>query len=97
MAHKVPPSMATRAAKARDQYTCQSCGKTSKDFWGFSRAIHAHHIIPLSLGGANDLDNIVTLCQTCHGMAHSRSGLPVLMEIARTRNLARFDEEVVGW
>lgn len=28
--------------------------------------LEAHHIIHRSLGGPNDLNNLITLCHTCH-------------------------------
>lgn len=51
-------------ARERDGHECQECG--SGDI------IHVHHIEPVSEGGAkHDLDNLVTLCRTCHFDAHS--------------------------
>jgi len=46
--------------KKRDKYTCQSCGSREE--------LHAHHIIPRHVDDslAFDLDNGITLCQTCH-------------------------------
>jgi 5-methylcytosine-specific restriction endonuclease McrA len=35
--------------------------------------IHAHHIIPISQGGSNDLSNLITLCYDCHKKEHSRT------------------------
>lgn len=32
--------------------------------------IHVHHIWPLSQGGTDTLDNLVTLCRGHHGDAH---------------------------
>ncbi len=31
--------------------------------------LHAHHCIPLALGGADDDSNLVLLCPTCHALA----------------------------
>lgn len=31
-----------------------------------------HHIIPLSLGGTNNLSNIAPLCGKCHGLVHGQ-------------------------
>lgn len=32
-----------------------------------------HHVRPLSKGGTDDPENIVVLCSTAHGIAHSRA------------------------
>lgn len=62
-----------RQVYARDEYTCQRCGagKTGK------RTLHAHHIEPWagnpSLRFA--VENIVTLCGTCHRWVHSRANV----------------------
>jgi len=52
---------------ARDNYTCQKCGKTIDEI-----ELHAHHIegvaqMPLL---ANDVDNTITLCKPCHQWVH---------------------------
>ena len=48
----------------RDDYTCQCC-KTKKG------TLHAHHVIYRSQGGADTLDNLVTLCEECHRKLHA--------------------------
>ena len=48
----------------RDDYTCQCC-KTKKG------TLHAHHIIYRSQGGADTLDNLITLCEECHRKLHN--------------------------
>jgi len=65
-------------ARARDHYRCQNCGAPEE-----GRAHAVHHKIPFrtfsSYEAANDLENLVTLCVTCHGRAETavrlRSGL----------------------
>ena len=64
--------------RARDKYTCQVCGAVES-----SRQHDVHHKIPfrafLSAGEANRLDNLTTLCPSCHHKAEQnvrlRSGL----------------------
>ena len=66
------------AARARDQFRCQFCGLNET-----SRAHHVHHIQPFrtftTAEAANKLENLVTLCPSCHIRAENsvrvRSGL----------------------
>ncbi|HBY07441.1 MAG TPA: ATP-dependent helicase [Chloroflexi bacterium] len=66
------------AARARDGFRCQFCGLPEN-----GRAHHVHHLKPFrafaSSETANRLENLVTLCPTCHLRAESavrvRSGL----------------------
>ena len=53
-------------AKKRDNFTCQGCGKQKKN-------LAAHHKISLGGGGENSLDNLITLCASCHRKAHRKS------------------------
>lgn len=41
---------------------CYNCGSTE--------SIEMHHVVPLKLGGTNNLSNIVVLCHRCHCAAH---------------------------
>ena len=62
----------------RDNYKCQFqldngeiCGK---DIRLDSNPGEAHHIVPVSQGGSNKLDNLKTLCYDCHKSEHSHVG-----------------------
>jgi 5-methylcytosine-specific restriction endonuclease McrA len=69
------PNWDEQAAKARhrDNYRCQDCGAPQSEF---DRALSVHHIIPRKMytdaGGeydyerGNRLENLVTLCGSCH-------------------------------
>lgn len=51
--------------KARDKYTCQTCGI------GYNQpelnAIHeVHHIVPVKQGGSDDDNNLILICSNCH-------------------------------
>ena len=61
-------SASAEACKKRDKYTCQSCG-----FWHKDEIVECHHLKPLSMIKESivKLDNLVTLCPTCHRLAHS--------------------------
>lgn len=37
---------------------------------GVNKHLHMHHIVPLALGGTNNIGNIVKLCEVCHGKVH---------------------------
>jgi len=52
-----------RAVYRRDGYQCANCGAKGVE-------LHAHHIVPLSVGGTNSESNIVTLCRDCHKSLH---------------------------
>lgn len=51
-----------RMALQRDGYRCGNCGLTTN--------LHVHHIVPLSKGGTNQLNNLRTLCRDCHTLLH---------------------------
>jgi hypothetical protein len=55
------------SVRKRDGYRCSQCGARNVE-------LHVHHIVPLSKGGDNDLDNLTTLCDYCHGEIHPRMG-----------------------
>jgi hypothetical protein len=42
----------------RDNHTCQDCGST--------KCLEVHHLLPISQGGRNKLDNLKTVCHDCH-------------------------------
>ena len=47
----------------RDGWRCRQCGKAG--------VLEVHHRVPLQLGGAPfDLDNLQTVCRSCHLGAH---------------------------
>ncbi len=62
------------ACKERDNYTCQRCGAVTYDK---SRAYTAHHIWYLEEGGPNVLENLVTLCRSCHTTVHAHKVSPL--------------------
>jgi 5-methylcytosine-specific restriction endonuclease McrA len=45
---------------------CEMCGWKGPE----AKLLHAHHIIGLSVGGADTLDNLAILCPNCHAVAH---------------------------
>jgi DEAD/DEAH box helicase domain-containing protein len=72
---------ASRAARARDGHRCRQCGAPERE----GRAHDVHHLRPFREFGfvpgenrndrqANALDNLVTLCRTCHHRAEAARG-----------------------
>lgn len=57
------PGWADKRAEvfSRDNRTCQYCGETDLDF------PTVDHVHPLSRGGSNLLENLVTACEACNG------------------------------
>lgn len=47
----------------RDDYTCQMCGLQKKT------KLHVHHVLKRREGGSDCLDNLLTVCPSCHGRA----------------------------
>lgn len=45
----------------RDGYRCVRCGASNKE-----KRLEVDHIIPISRGGTNDMDNLQTLCWECN-------------------------------
>lgn len=62
----VPTHLRERVLE-RDNHTCQYCGDSID---GDAKELQAHHVIPDVEGGEDSMDNLVTLCQRCHGQLH---------------------------
>ena len=56
---------------ARDDYTCQYCGKHKADLRG-RQFLTRDHVLPLSRGGTNVWENVVTSCSTCNNRKGGR-------------------------
>lgn len=66
-------SKARKDIMERDNYTCQCCGLKPIEL--FKNTLHVHHKKPLhQCNGARkiNLNDLVTLCPTCHGYIHSQ-------------------------
>lgn len=61
-----------RKARKRDKYTCQKCGITEEEY---EQELSVHHLKPFvyfeTYKEANKLDNLTSLCEPCHRIAHS--------------------------
>ena len=51
----------------KDNYRCKECGRTSKEV-----VIEVDHILPVSQGGTDELDNLQTLCLPCNRAKQDR-------------------------
>ena len=56
---------------ARDEYSCQYCGKHKKELRG-RQFLTRDHIVPLSHGGDNTWENVVTSCSPCNNRKGDR-------------------------
>ena len=56
---------------ARDDYSCQYCGKHSSELRG-RQFLTRDHILPTSRGGLNGWDNVVTSCSPCNNRKGNR-------------------------
>jgi hypothetical protein len=45
----------------RDNFTCRYCGHEAPDV-----VLHVDHIVPVSQGGTNDCENLITACAECN-------------------------------
>lgn len=51
-----------KAVLQRDGWKCRSCRSRS--------TLHCHHIVFRSHGGEDTMDNLITLCSSCHDGVH---------------------------
>lgn len=61
----------------RDNFTCQDCGEFHALINDFDMPIpiddgqlEVHHILPVSKGGGDEQQNLITLCKKCHKKRH---------------------------
>lgn len=47
----------------RDNFKCQDCGIAMGKF---KEAFHVHHKVPFLVSFDNSIDNLITLCKSCH-------------------------------
>lgn len=57
----------------RDKNICQNCGIKEEIINGkYNTTMEVHHIIPRHKGGGSCLENLITLCTTCHKKTFKR-------------------------
>lgn len=52
------PKTIREVVRERDGELCRLCGSNSR--------VEIHHKIPYIFGGTHDLENLITLCKSCH-------------------------------
>jgi HNH endonuclease len=75
--------------KARDEYTCRACGYKLEIEGKF--VIECHHLNPLSVVGEDvvSIKDLLSLCPTCHRVAHTKK-IPIpLVELINVVKTAR--------
>lgn len=60
-----------------DNFTCQDCGEFHALINNFNMPVpiddgqlEVHHILPVSKGGGDEQQNLITLCKKCHKKRH---------------------------
>ena len=68
-------------------HKCANCGSTDN--------LYLHHIVPLTLGGTNNLSNIVPLCGNCHSKVHGTKATNIreLVRIGKEKAKEKAKEE----
>ena len=61
-------------ALIRDNYTCQDCN-VHRDKLDSPRHMHVHHISPYQISNDNSLENLITLCVSCHNKREHVDGI----------------------
>jgi len=63
-----------KLVKERDDYTCQHCGITEKEWMiKVGQPLQVHHIILYRISKNNEFNNLITLCGSCHRKADSKN------------------------
>ena len=70
---------------ARDNYTCQVCGKKNK-------VLHTHHIVFKSYGGTDRADNLITVCSDCHTHENHKPGGVLYKWMDRSKKVKQYKE-----
>ncbi|AUX09866.1 restriction endonuclease [Halalkaliarchaeum desulfuricum] len=55
----------------QDKWECQKCGKRGGPYG--NERVDVHHIVPKSKGGEDRINNLITLCHSCHEKEHGHT------------------------
>lgn len=68
------PTWAKKAVYFRDRGRCCNCNKDLSNTLSIQNKQHYDHIVPLKLGGINDVSNLQLLCDSCN---QSKGGIEI--------------------
>lgn len=71
----------------RDGHRCVMCGKKGK--------LHAHHIVPVKISKDNSLNNLVSVCETCHRKLEA-VGFRILREGGHQTDIRRVELQMIA-
>lgn len=54
----------------RDGLRCRACGRGPKHRETYHRGFGYHHVVPISRGGPDVIENVLLLCKKCHDEHH---------------------------
>lgn len=74
-------SITPRALFARDDFTCQYCGKHQSQLTGKKNRLTIDHIKPKSKDGPHHWENVVTACYFCNIRKRDRTPLQANMKL----------------
>jgi hypothetical protein len=77
----------------RDSFTCQYCGSHPPQV-----VLEVDHITPVSAGGENDMDNLVTSCFDCNRGKSDRnlSDIPQSLQ-SKAKEISEREEQIKGY
>jgi len=61
----------------------------------FSKCINLHHIIPLSEGGKNEINNYLPMCPNCHKLVHTGYSIEEIKDYYKEKGIALQKEPTV--
>lgn len=68
---------------ARDNYTCQYCGRTAEKLRGRANGLTRDHVMPRSRGGLDEWTNVVTACSSCNSKKDNKTPSEAGMKLKR--------------
>lgn len=74
---------------ARDDYTCQYCGKTEDKLRGRANGLTRDHIMPRSRGGLDEWTNVVAACSPCNSKKDNKTPKEAGMKLLRQPHAPR--------
>jgi hypothetical protein len=76
----------------RKNFHCERIGVCSK--CGEISAIEIHHKIPLAIGGTNNNDNLICLCEKCHKEVHKSNRSELIKAGQKKKSAKQF---IIGY